>query len=107
MTTTTDKQIKQLSETLISLDRKSFGNQGCTFMSGATTITGQFSGISVGSVKPDSIVLTTSTTTYTLNGTTLAADDDIVGFVNEGEYIPIHFTSITTTGSGYLKLWHK
>lgn len=92
---------------LVLANRKAHGEQGCTFMSGATTITGNFYGFSVGATKPDSIVLTTLNGTYTLNGTTLAADDDIVDYVIEGEYLPIQFTSITTTGSGYLKLWHK
>lgn len=88
--------------------RKNHGEQGCTFMSGATTITGNFYGISIGSVKPNTIVLTTlGTTSYNLNSTVLDVDDNIVDFVVEGEYIPISFTSITTTGSGYLKLWHK
>jgi hypothetical protein len=97
--------IKELIERLTS---KSHGEQGCVFMSGANTITGNFYGFSVGGTLPDSIVVTTiNNKPYKLNAANLTITDDIVSYVSTGDYLPIQFTSITTTGSGFLVLWYK
>lgn len=87
---------------------KAHGEQGCTLLNGATTITGKFYGFSVGETKPDSIVLTIDgDKPVRLGTTTLAANDDIIDYITSGGYFPIGFTSITTTGTGSLILWNK
>ena len=96
--------IKQIVE---KFGNKSHGENGCIFISGAQTIPGNFYGISIGATKPDTLKITTSEKTYKLNAATLAATDDLINFVSEGQYLPINCTSITTTGSGYLIAWYK
>lgn len=86
--------------------QKGFAEQGAHLVSGATTVTGNFYGFTVGSTKPDTLKITTTAKT-TLNGVALATTDDIVNFVSEGEFVPIEFTSITLTGAGYVKCWAK
>jgi len=87
--------------------KQSQATSGCIFVSGATTITGNFNGLSIGSVKPDSISLTVPGSMYKINSTYLQTDDDIAPFMTEGQYIPLEFTSITTTGSGYAIVYKK
>lgn len=96
--------IKQIIE---KFSNKSHGENGCVFISGAQTITGKFYGISIGATKPDTLKITTSEKPYFLNGAKLAATDDLINFVSEGQYLPINCTSITTTGTGYMIAWYK
>lgn len=100
--------LKRLSSIFQNSYNNNHGKNGCHFMSGATTITGNFYGFSVGASIPDSIILTTSNNKHCfINSAVLAISSDISDYVVEGEYLPIEFTSITTTGSGNLKLWNK
>ena len=88
--------------------RNNHGKNGCHFINGATTVTGNFYGFSVGANIPDSIILTVNNNNqYFINNMTLSDSDNIVDYIVEGEYLPIEFTSITTTGVGNLKLWYK
>lgn len=97
-----------LQNLIEKFSNKSHGEQGCTLVTGATTVIGNFYGFSVGETKPDSIVLTIKgDKPVRLGTTTLAADDDIIDFVTAGGYFPIEFTSITTTGTGSLIAWNK
>lgn len=96
--------IKQIIERLVN---KSHGENGCVFISGAQTISGSFCAISIGATKPDTLKITTSEKPYLLNTANLAATDDLINFVTEGQYLPINCTSITTTGSGYIIAWYK
>ena len=98
------KDIKRFIE---KFGRKDHGESGCVFMTGAVTVTGNFYGFSVGSTKPDSIVVTVDTKPYKLNAADLSASDDIINYCSVGDYVPISFTSITITGSGNLILWYK
>lgn len=100
-------KIVETLKNILKYFKQGQASDGCIFISGATTITGNFSGLSVGSVKPDSIVLTVTGSMYKMNDSYLQKDDDIVPFIVEGQYIPIEFTSITTTGSGYVIAYKK
>ena len=100
--------LKKLSSIFQTSYNNDHGKNGCHFMSGATTITGNFYGFSVGANLPSTIILTTTNNKqYFINNNVLEINNDIVDYVVEGEYLPIEFTSITTTGSGNLKLWYK
>lgn len=94
------------TDQLITIASKGFANQGCHLISGATTVTGNFYGLSVGSTKPDTLKITV-TSNVKLNGIALASTDDIINFLSEGEFFPVEFTSITLTGSGYVKCYSK
>ena len=89
-----DKEIKN----------KMFANSGIHFISGANTVEGTFYGISVGYTKPDSIKVTPIQEMY-INGAAVTSDTELVDFLNEGEFVPIMCSSITTTGTGYLKAY--
>jgi len=100
-------KILKFLEKITNYFKQSQATSGIVFISGATTISGNFNGLSIGSMKPDSIVLTVPGSMYEMNSTYLQTDDDVAPFVVEGQYIPIEFTSITTTGSGYVIAYKK
>lgn len=97
----------EILKNILKYFRQGQASNGCVFISGAQTVTGNFSGLSVGSAKPDTINLTVTSSRYKLNASYLQTDDDIVDFVTEGQYLPIEFTSITTTGTGYIVAYKK
>ena len=105
-TITDSKKLTLIHRKGVEAIRKGHAEQGCHLISGATTVTGNFYGFTIGVTAPDSLKLTTESNII-LNGTALAVSDDIINFFSIGEYVPIQFTSITLTGSGYVKLWAK
>jgi len=86
------------------IKNKMFANSGIHFISGANTIEGTFYGISVGAIKPDSIKVEPIQEMY-INGSAVTSDTELSDFLNEGEFVPIVCSSITITGSGYLKAY--
>jgi hypothetical protein len=98
--------LQQLLDMAVKANRKAHAEQGCHLISGSTTVTGNFYGFTLGLTAPTSLKITTNSNVI-LNGTALASTDEIISFVSPGEYVPIEFTSITITGSGYVKLWSK
>lgn len=101
------REIIQMENALIDLQKKSMAIQGIHLVSGATTVTGHFYGFSVGSTKPDTLKVIPITGKVYINGVALASTDDLVNFVSEGEFVPVEFTSITLTGAGYVKCYSK
>lgn len=81
-----------------------FGGRGIHFISGAQTVTGNFYGLSVGSVKPDTIKVTPTQEMY-INGSAVTSDTDLADYLLEGEFVPIKGSQVVTTGSGYLKAY--
>ena len=100
------RDLNTVEQELVLLNRNGYAQQGCELLSGSTTVTGNFYGFSIGATKPTTLKITTLAN-ITLNGTALAPTDDIISFVSEGEFVPINFTSITITGSGYIKCYKK
>jgi len=84
--------------------RRLFGMKGIHFVSGANTVTGNFYGIALGNTAPDSLKVIPINTNY-INGTEITAATELINFCNSGEFIPIRCSSITTTGSGYIKAY--
>lgn len=102
------EDLTQLEGALTDLQRKSMALNGVVFVSGATTINGNFYGFAVGSTKPDTLKITCVKGKGFLNNAELAATDDIINFVSEGEFVPVEFTSMTTTGAtGCVKCYSK
>lgn len=103
-----NEDLTRLENSVNELQNKGLANSGIVFVSGATTVTGHFYGFAVGSTKPDTLKITCTKGKGFLNTAELAATDDIINFVSEGEFVPIEFTSITTTGAaGCVKCYNK
>jgi hypothetical protein len=84
--------------------RRMFGVKGIHFISSANTITGNFYGIAAGSTLPDSLKVIPTNKNY-INGVLITSATELVNFVNAGEFVPIRCSSVTTTGSGYVKAY--
>lgn len=88
------------------INNKGFSFNGVNLLSGANTIKGNFYGLTIGSIKPDSIKIVPKDNVK-LNGIAVTISTELVNFFVEGEFIPIEFTEIIITGTGYVKCFNK
>lgn len=98
---------RQLLNDIKELVNKGYSYNGVSLVSGANTIEGDFFGFSIGSTKPTTMVITKSKANIKLNGAALAITDDLINFASEGEFVPMEFTKMTITGTGYVKCYNK
>jgi len=102
----TQAEEQRLLSAIEALKNQGYSFNGVSLVSGANTIKGDFYGLSIGSTKPDSLKIVPKDN-ITLNGSQLLASNELVDFLSEGEFIPIEFTEITLTGSGFVKCYNK
>ena len=98
--------LNKLKTILQDSKSKSFSEKGVELISGANTRKGNFYGLAVGSTKPTSIKIVPKDNIF-LNGVAVTIATELVDFFTEGEFVPIEFTQIIITGTGFVKCYNK
>ena len=101
-----NKQFDTFINTIKDINHKGFSFNGVNLLSGANTIKGDFYGLAIGALKPTSIKITPKNNIL-LNGTAVTIATELIDFFVEGEFIPIEFTEIIITGTGFVKCFNK
>lgn len=86
------KQEQQI-EIIQDLVQRMQAEKGCEFISGNNTVTGDFTGLIVGS-SPTTLNIVKGGD-YRLNGSPLSSSDNLTDFFTPGAYYPMKFSSIT------------
>lgn len=84
-----NRQTRDISKMI----HKSQAGAGTHFISGSTTVTGDFYGLTV--VNAPTSINMTLTDEYLLNGSVVGDSDELVDFIPTNMYLPLNFSSIT------------